>query len=101
MAAFVGIEIADQILADIACRNSQTLGELEGDASGRTFEVPATWLPLESRPGDVLRVVAFGSGERRLVQFGRDEDERRRRLDSAREVLNRLKADDDGGDIEL
>lgn len=71
------------------------------DASGRTFEVPATWLPLESRPGDVLRVVAFGSGERRLVQFGRDEDERRRRLDSAREVLNRLKADDDGGDIEL
>ena len=71
------------------------------DASGRTFEVPATWLPLESRPGDVLRVVAFGSGERRLVQFGRDEDERRRCLDSAREVLNRLKADDDGGDIEL
>ncbi len=71
------------------------------DASGRTFEVPATWLPLESRPGDVLRVVAFGSGERRLVQLGRDEDERRRRLDSAREVLNRLKADDDGGDIEL
>ncbi len=71
------------------------------DASGRTFEVPATWLPLESRPGDVLRVVALGSGERRLVQFGRDEDERRRRLDSASEVLNRLKADDDGGDIEL
>ena len=71
------------------------------DASGRSFEVPATWLPPGSRAGEVLRFAAFGSPDRSLVQLARDEQERRRRLDRAREILDRLRGGDEGGDVEL
>lgn len=71
------------------------------DGDGRGFEVPLEWLPQGTRSGDVLEVSAF-AGERHSLASARcDDDERRRRLERNREVLDRLRGADPGGDLAL
>lgn len=67
---------------------------------GVGFELPLAWLPADLLVGEVLEVVAL-SGEAGLVQLRRDRDERLRRLERRREVLERLEGSDPGGDLTL
>ena len=67
---------------------------------GRGFEVPIGDLPRGTREGTVLRIEA----EKGTIDWSRaqvDNAERDRRLKAAREQLDRMRATDPGGDVEL
>jgi hypothetical protein len=67
---------------------------------GQSFDVPAADLPRGAKEGTVMRVeVAKGSIDWSRAQI--DNAERDRRLKTAREQLDRLRASDPGGDVEL
>jgi hypothetical protein len=65
---------------------------------GRTFDVPRSELPRGCREGAVLRLDGEPPDWSRAVI---DEAERARRLQRAREALERLKESDHGGDVTL
>ncbi len=66
----------------------------------QSFDVPVANLPKGSKEGTVLRVETAKAS----IDWARahiDNAERERRLKAARENLDRLRASDPGGDIEL
>jgi DUF3006 family protein len=67
---------------------------------GQTFDVPVANLPKGSKEGTVLRV-EMGKGSMDWSRAQIDTAERDRRLKAAREKLDRLRASDPGGDVEL
>jgi hypothetical protein len=71
------------------------------DPAGRFFELPASWLPLGSAAGDVLRVTVNSTGQGAALALHRDDEEARRRLDEAGDRLERLRKRDPGGNIDL
>jgi len=67
---------------------------------GRSIDVPAADVPRGAKEGTVLRVeVTKGPIDWSRAQI--DNAERDRRLKAAREKLDRLRASDPGGDVEL
>lgn len=68
---------------------------------GRVFEVPADWLPEGLRGGDVLALTPMREAGRSLVAVRVDPAAREARLETARGRLERLRARDPGGDVEL
>jgi hypothetical protein len=68
--------------------------------SGGSYLLPLPWLPADVRVGDVLEVLAISAGAG-LIQLRRDAAEQQRRLERRREVLERLKGSDPGGDLTL
>lgn len=83
--------VVDGIEADVV--------RLVADA-GVSYELPLSWLPADLHVGEVLEVIALSGGSG-LVQLRRDRDEELRRLERRREVLERLKGTDPGGDLTL
>jgi len=67
---------------------------------GRSFDVPVGDLPRGAKEGTVLRIEA-GKGSIDWSHAQIDNAERDRRLKAAREQLDRLRASDPGGDVEL
>lgn len=76
------------------------VARLERD-DGRVFLLPVDLLPPGTRSGDVLGSSTCVAGDRSLTRWWRDEAERRRRVERARAILDRLSAEDDGADIAL
>ena len=68
---------------------------------GRTFEVPRHDLPKGCREGTVLRIDVVTRGTPVWADAVIDEAERVRRLEHARDTLQRLSDTDPGGDVEL
>ena len=67
---------------------------------GRSVDVPVGDLPRGAKEGTVLRVET-GKGAIDWSRAQTDNAERDRRLKAAREQLDRLRASDSGGDVEL
>ena len=68
---------------------------------GAEFDVPRRGLPKGTREGTVLRIDAAAGETPDWGQAVIDEAEGVRRLERARETLQRLGKTDPGGDIEL
>jgi hypothetical protein len=67
---------------------------------GDSFLLPLAWLPANLREGEVLEAIAV-AGSSGLLQLRRAPEERHRRLERRREVLERLRGSDPGGDLTL
>jgi len=80
---------------------------IEGDRvilvadDGTTIEISRRHLPRGVREGSVLSAETDGSGRPDWATVGLDEAERARRLQRARETMDRLRARDPGGDVTL
>jgi len=68
---------------------------------GSSFDVPRRDLPKGCREGTVLRLDAVIRGTPNWADAVIDEGERIRRLERARDRLQRLGDTDPGGDVEL
>ena len=68
---------------------------------GAEFDVPRRSLPKGTREGTVLRIDAAAGETPNWGQAVIDEAEGVRRLERARETLQRLTKNDPGGDIDL
>jgi hypothetical protein len=73
---------------------------LVGD-DGAAIDVPERALPVKVREGVVLRVRLAADGTPDWSSAAIDPAERERRLQQARETLNRLRRTDPGGDVVL
>jgi hypothetical protein len=67
----------------------------------RTFDVPRRELPKGCGEGTVLRIDGATAGTPDWAGATIDEAERFRRLDRARDVLQRMSGTDSGGDVDL
>jgi hypothetical protein len=70
-------------------------------AGGATLDLPRWMLPPHAHEGDVIRVRAGEAEGAWRVETTVDTAETRRRREAARGTLERLRARDPGGDIEL
>jgi DUF3006 family protein len=73
---------------------------LVGD-DGVELDVPESTLPVRVREGEVLRVRLDVDGSPEWTSATIDPVERERRLQEARETLDRLRRTDPGGDVVL
>lgn len=73
---------------------------LVGD-DGVALDVPETMLLVKVHEGVVLRVRLTAAGTPDWSSATLDPTERERRLEQARETLNRLRQTDPGGDVVL
>ncbi len=84
-----------------------TVDRLEGDLAvlvgdeGVALDVPRNTLPVRVREGVVLRVRLAPDGRPDWSSGTVDDAERERRLEQARERLERLRRTDPGGDVVL
>jgi hypothetical protein len=84
-----------------------TVDRMEGDTAvlvgddGVALDVPEKSLPVRVREGVVLRVRLGAAGTPDWSSATIDPAERERRLQQARETLNRLRHTDPGGDVVL
>jgi hypothetical protein len=81
-------------------RIEATVAVLVGD-DGAAIDVPERALPVKVREGVVLRVRLAADGTPAWSSAALDSAERERRLQQARETLNRLRRTDPGGDVVL
>jgi hypothetical protein len=65
---------------------------------GRPLDVPRAWLPEGLREGDHLDVASDGLG---LVQFSINREATQTALEANTATLERLNANDAGGDVSL
>jgi hypothetical protein len=65
---------------------------------GRSLDVPRAWLPEGLREGDHLDVASDGQG---LVQFSLNREATRVALEANTATLERLNANDPGGNVNL
>jgi hypothetical protein len=69
--------------------------------NGTAVDVPRGSLPIGVREGSVLQVLAREDGSLDWSGAELDEAERERRLKRAREMLERMRKRDPGGDVTL
>jgi len=83
-------------------RLEDKMAVLVADADERQVDVPRRALPRDARrEGAVLRVTLTDTGVPDWSTAEVDRAEEQRRLEEARERLDKLKASDPGGDISL
>ncbi len=88
-----GIWVVDRVEGDTAV--------LVEDETRRTLEVARSLISVSVDEGTVLRVPATEEGEPDWGLAKPDEELRRRRLDEAQDILEKLKTRDPGGDVVL
>ncbi|MBW3627879.1 MAG: DUF3006 domain-containing protein [Gemmatimonadetes bacterium] len=68
---------------------------------GRTLDLPRWMLPPELHEGDVIIALVRAVGEEWRVDTRVDAEDTSRRRSAAQEMIQRLRARDPGGDIQL
>lgn len=94
--------MSEQRATFVVDRIEGKMAVLVADADERQIDVPRTALPKDARrEGTVLRVQLDKTGQLDWSTAEVDRAEEQRRLEEARQRLDKLKASDPGGDISL